>query len=289
MTETEHLRLEVSPGRSLAVSQYGEITGKPVFFFHGWPGARLQGRIAHEPSRSLGIRLIAVDRPGFGGSDFQPERRILDWPADITRVADLLGLSTFSVLGLSGGAPYALVCGSLIPERIQAIGIICGIGPSHLPGATEWISKEHRNMMRIARYAPWSLGFFLGRRRKRQLHEPEAAYQDLLESLPEIDRQALAKVKDLAMAATAASLKPGIRGHAWELRLFSQPWGFEREAIELPVALWHGEDDKTIFPKTGRMQADALPNCSATFIPGEGHYSLNINRIEEMLRDLTQL
>ena len=117
-------RIELSDGRYLAISEYGAPGGEPVFFFHGWPGARLQGQLADEPAKKLNIRFISPDRPGFGLSDFQPGRSILDWPKDILDLADSLGLDQFAVLGLSGGAPYALACAYAIPEQLTAVGII---------------------------------------------------------------------------------------------------------------------------------------------------------------------
>ncbi len=95
------MQFKLSDGRVLAYEQYGDADGRPVFFFHGTPGSRL----FHPPdevTRRTGVRLICVDRPGYGGSTFQPGRQILDWPADIAALADALGLRTFAVAGHSG-------------------------------------------------------------------------------------------------------------------------------------------------------------------------------------------
>jgi pimeloyl-ACP methyl ester carboxylesterase len=54
----------------------------------------------------LGVRHIQLDRPGFGLSDFQPGRTVLDWPDDVAHVADLLGIERFAVIGVSGRGPY---------------------------------------------------------------------------------------------------------------------------------------------------------------------------------------
>jgi pimeloyl-ACP methyl ester carboxylesterase len=288
MDEIAHSRIEISLNRYLALSVFGDPNGDPVFFFHGWPGARLQGRIAHESARSLGIRLIAIDRPGFGDSYFQPARQILDWPLDIGQIADDLGLPTFAIVGLSGGAPYALACGYRIPERIDAIVIVSGLGPSDVQGASQGVSKANRTLVRLARYAPWSLPLILRWRRQKQLNNPEGAFHSLLASLSEVDRRALLGVKDEAIGAGTASIKPGVKGHVWELHLFANSWGFSRQDIPLPIQLWHGVEDEHIFLSTGQAQANALPNCTARFVPGEGHYSLCINRMGEIFPSLME-
>ena len=97
----------------------------PVLYCHGFPSCRL------EPSMLpvSGIRLIALDRPGYGLSDPLPGRTLLDWPRDVAAAADALGLGRFAVAGVSGGAPYAAACAALLKDRIIGLALICGIAP----------------------------------------------------------------------------------------------------------------------------------------------------------------
>jgi pimeloyl-ACP methyl ester carboxylesterase len=96
--------IQLPDGRKLAYAEYGDSQGVPVFFFHGFPGSRYDGEYSGQVAAEMGIRLIAPDRPGMGYSDYQPNRRLLDWPADVGHLADTLGLDKFGVLGYSGGA-----------------------------------------------------------------------------------------------------------------------------------------------------------------------------------------
>ncbi len=107
--------IQLPDGRKLSYAEYGDSQGVPVFFFHGFPGSRFDGEYSGQAAAEMGIRLIAPDRPGMGHSDFQPNRRLLDWPADVGRLADTLGLDKFGVLGYSGGGPHALACAVRIP------------------------------------------------------------------------------------------------------------------------------------------------------------------------------
>jgi len=75
--------LKLNDGRQLCYDDLGQPGGKAVFYFHGVPSSRLDWRVwGNEAAlHSLGVRLIAIDRPGTGQSSFQPGRRLSDWPA----------------------------------------------------------------------------------------------------------------------------------------------------------------------------------------------------------------
>ena len=119
--------IQLRNGRRLAYALYGKPDGTPVFHFHGHPGSRLEGKLADRAARRLGVRLIVADRPGMGFSDYQPQRRLLDWPDTLVELADVLGIERFAVQGTSGGGPYALACAFRIPERLTACGVIAGL------------------------------------------------------------------------------------------------------------------------------------------------------------------
>src|SRR5947209_19434697 len=101
----------LSDGRVLGYNEYGPIDGKPLFYFHGTPSSRIEWQMfgGEQLATQLNLRVISMDRPGMGLSDFQTSRRLLDWPTDVAKLADELGIDHFSVLAFSGGGPYAAV------------------------------------------------------------------------------------------------------------------------------------------------------------------------------------
>ena len=109
-----HKQFTLPDGRSLGYAAYGDPQGKPLFFFHGFPSSRLEAQFTEGVAGRLGARIIAIDRPGFGRSDFKKERRIRDWPDDVLALADALGIDRFAVLGVSGGGPYAAACAHVL-------------------------------------------------------------------------------------------------------------------------------------------------------------------------------
>jgi len=114
--------LALADGRKLTCAEYGDRNGVPLFVFHGLPGSRLSWGLLPDPPFPPGVRVIAPDRPGYGGSDPHPGRSLLSWADDVAAVADTLELGRFGVLGISGGGPGALACASRMPERLIAVG-----------------------------------------------------------------------------------------------------------------------------------------------------------------------
>src|SRR5215472_6981947 len=121
--------IRLADGRALGFAEYGDPNGAPLFFFHGLWASRLTSHPDHEIARSLGVRLITMDRPGIGCSAPKPGRRLIDWPEDVAALADALQLQRFAILGWSGGGAYALACASRIPERLTAVGLASGGAP----------------------------------------------------------------------------------------------------------------------------------------------------------------
>ncbi len=275
--------VRLDDGRLLGYAEFGDPRGKPVMFFHGFPGSRLEGALGHEGAERAGVRLICIDRPGMGLSTFQPRRRMIDWPADVAALADALAIGRFAVGGVSGGGPYAAICALRLADRLTGAGIISGVGPFDAPGATDGMNRMNRILFFLGRRAPW-LARVPMLLMARALRHPEQAIDRMLDSLPAPDRAILERPAVRAAFAADASeaFRAGTGGLAWELVLYSRPWGFRLQDIQMEVHLWQGDADTNVPPAMGRYQAAAIPRCQATFCPGEGHM-LVIDRMEEIL------
>ena len=128
--EPDHPRtVSLSNGQVLALSEYGDANGLPVFFCHGWPSSRTMAELTDAAARELNLRIISPDRPGIRDSAMQPERRLLDWPPLLAELADLLEIGEFRVIGISGGAPYTLAAAWALPERVRAVAVVSGAPP----------------------------------------------------------------------------------------------------------------------------------------------------------------
>src|SRR5258708_31239448 len=115
MTRTDSKQIQLRDGLALGYAKFRDPAGKPLFFFHGFPGSRLQRYPDDALAISLGARIITIDRPGLGLSSFQPGRKLLDWPGDVVELAYALGIDRFAAIGLSRVGPCLLACTHKIP------------------------------------------------------------------------------------------------------------------------------------------------------------------------------
>jgi pimeloyl-ACP methyl ester carboxylesterase len=282
-------KIKLRDGRALTYAEYGDPRGKPVFLFHGMPGSRVF-RPHDEITTKLGVRLITVDRPGYGLSTFQSNRQILDWPNDIAQLADQLGIDKFAVAGHSGGGPYAAACAFALTDRVTAAALICGAGPVDSSGALEHMDGLNRMGFRVGRHIPWLVWWLLiwafyrdGNQRPEKIMEREAATRPRADAeLWKID-----SIREVCYASVVEAFRNGTKGHAWEARLMTRPWNLPVEKIQAPVHIWHGTSDRTTPIQMARYLAGRIPNCHTHFCEGEAHL-LIFPHWQEILLELTQ-
>ena len=284
----EHLTLP--DGRRLAFRRFGDPGGAPTLYFHGLPGSHVEAAFASAQARSAGVALIAVDRPGYGGSSFQVGRTLLDWPDDVRALAAHLGLGRFSLLGLSGGGPYALACGLRAPELLHRIALAGPLGPLDAPRATQGMSAVNRLGLAFAAAAP-SPALQLARAFAPLVRRhPELLLARLAAGSGPADRAALQdpKLRAALEASWREALRPGGRGFGHDLALLARPWGFDVSAVRVPVAVWHGEQDRVVPVRHARALVARLPRAEPRLLAGEGHFSLPLHHARAMLDGLAR-
>ena len=150
--------VQLPDGVLVAFQEYGDPTGTPLIFCHGWPSSRTMAQLADEPARALGVRIISPDRPGISGSTTHIDRKLSDWPSVVERLVDDLGLDDFRILAISGGAPYAYATAVAMPDRVRAIAIVGGVIPfaelkdvKGLLPLYRWMLAFYRNRPRLLR------------------------------------------------------------------------------------------------------------------------------------------
>jgi pimeloyl-ACP methyl ester carboxylesterase len=286
---------QLRDGRTLGYAEYGDPQGKPLFYFHGWPSSRIEfgGLNGDEIAQRLNLRVIAMDRPGFGLSSYQPRHRFTDWPPDVSQLADHLGLGRFAVMSYSAGSPYALACASALADRLTAVGVVSGVAqPFSAPGATKGMPTIM--LWTTARIHPRLTWFLFNLMKTTLANAPR-------DQLPASAKQAMMAEADFAFIQThpgvnGANLDSGVEairqgglGPAEAAALYWKPWGFRLEDIRTKVYTWHGEADLNApFAAHGNVLAQKLPNVNAKFFPGEGHISLVHKYLESILNILSR-
>jgi pimeloyl-ACP methyl ester carboxylesterase len=286
LTDLLSQSFRLADGRTLMYAEYGAPDGKPVFYFHGLSGSRLEPAILDgNDFVKAGMRLIACDRPGMGGSDFQHGRGFSHWPADVIALADQLGLGKFAVWGVSGGGGYVSACARLIPERLAAAVIVSGAGPMNSPAARASLGGMARLMWRLAGRSVPLTGLLLNVMLKSAQGDPARSKQQMLRNMPLAEKVYFEKPGRLEafIASGLESMRQGVRGITWDTHLYAVPWDFRMEEIRFPVRLLHGEADLNVPAAVARQVAAAIPGCQATFYPGETHLSMVVNHLNEVI------
>jgi pimeloyl-ACP methyl ester carboxylesterase len=277
--------IRLPDSRSLAYATWGDPQGKPLFLFHGSPSSRLF-RPSDSVTASHGVRLITVDRPGYGRSDFQEGRSLLDWPDDVAALADAMGLDTFTIVGHSSGGPYALACALVIASRIARVGLVSTVVPlDDVPAAYIDLDDDDKELIDVARREPVEARRRIEESGRWLLEKPDAFLQA---PRPEPDRVLLddPKVRSMFIQMIRESVRSGLAGYAWDGIIERNPWGFSLQEIESEILVWHGDQDHYIPRAHIEQMASLLPDCRATFYPDEAH-GVIIARWKEILSTLT--
>ncbi|OLS31979.1 MAG: Non-heme chloroperoxidase [Candidatus Heimdallarchaeota archaeon AB_125] len=295
-TDSENLgkTMTLSDGRKLGYIERGTSKDETVFYLHGWPSSRLELLEVTSFITISGYRLISIDRPGIGLSDFKKKRTLLDIADDVVELADFLDIKKFSVLGLSGGAPYAHACAFKIPDRLNSVGIVSGLGPLY-------ITKKHMSgpegfMLTLGKTAPWLLRIFINAalakplKSKNQDKAKEKFLAVNLKNAPEPERKRLEHpgVFDAIWKQMQEAFIQGTKGSTKDVSLYTKHWGFELKDIpdKVKYFLWHGELDNLAPVGIGKAVAEEIHHCVSKYYPEEGHSSILFNNFEEIINTL---
>jgi pimeloyl-ACP methyl ester carboxylesterase len=269
-------QLVLRTGRKLELGEYGDPSGHPALFFHGLIGSHNQAAYISEEARRQGLRIIAPNRPGVGRSEFTERRTPLDVLPDAEDVVRSLGLERFSVIGISGGAAYALAVLHKLGPRVATTTVISGMGPMLLRGGLRGMDPRRRLFVEIGSRIPHLAVRFFQKASERFRDHPEAFLDRLVSTWSVADQTLFQRsdvyklfLRDLHEVFTHGT---GAADLAQQLTVYRNYGSFLKD---LPAAgritLWHGLADTIVPPAMTWQMAHALPNCEAHFVPG-GHF-----------------
>jgi pimeloyl-ACP methyl ester carboxylesterase len=263
-------RVALPDGRTLSYAELGDPSGVPVVVLDG-PGSRGLARAASAAAATVGVRLIAPDRPGFGDSTPDPSRTFASWPADLAALADHLGIARFGLLAQSGGTPYALATALRLPERVRALGFTGAISPLGEPDAMQDVAGPMRVSFALARRAPWLLRPLLS----LAARDPDKAAERAMKDLPPLDRAVIEQPagRDIHVRTTREILAHTDEMRH-ELRLLVRPWDLDLADVRVPVRLWVGACDPTHPPVMSERLVARLPDARMHVVPDAATFGL---------------
>lgn len=296
MTESTHVNestlfKSLRDGRKLCYSEIGAANGRCVLFFHGGLECRLVCPQDASSAAACGCRVISIDRPGFGQSDFQPKRRLLDWAADVRELIDELGIDRCAVVGWSAGGPHALACAYALAPRITHTVVVSGAGRMDRLGAIDEIrSSSIRRATRVARRSSLLLRLAMVSLARQARRDPEAFLTRMIteDTTPPRDRELInqPEIKRDLMRCFRETFRQGGRGPAWDACLISRPWGIPIDQIQGRISLWYGDADDVVSVGMAKDLEATLPSAQLRLLPSEGHF-LFMEHWAEILRAAT--
>jgi pimeloyl-ACP methyl ester carboxylesterase len=272
MTGTQTLTL--GDGRRLAWFEAGKASGPLVFAFHGLPGSREQRHPDERLAERAGVRLIHVERPGFGLSDPRVGRSFRDWASDISELADYLRADQFRVAGVSGGGPFALACAAYLPDRVERLALVSSVGPPGSMNQPVRMLGPARLGFTLARHAPWMLTASLVLFSRLVLVHPRAFIAQAARDLGGRDLAILAdeSVRQMLVSDLREALRQGANAMRTELGLLASDWNLPFSAVRASCSLWHGERDRLVPAEASRYLAKHISNSRLMLLPEEGHF-----------------
>lgn len=276
-------------GRKIGVAAYGNPSGHPLFFFHGTPSSRINPTVEAldalmNRTNVPQFRVIALDRPGYGQSDPQPDRSLQDWVEDTIKVADLLGVEKFALMGVSGGGPYAIAVSHGAPERVICTAVISGIGPLVVPELRSMLSAAEDLMLKAAEHAPEQLTAWANQVKAN----PAVFVNRIFSQLPEEQKRL---VSDDMLASYAESLGEACRrpdGLISDYKIFGRPWNIPLSDIRTPIRFWHSDADHNVPIGHAEYLVNAIPGAELVRMNGMNHYTSLLAPLMEVLHDLAK-
>jgi pimeloyl-ACP methyl ester carboxylesterase len=276
------VRFVLKSGRRVAVHRttngmawFPESEERVVVFCHSAPGA---GVLDPNPAatRARNVRLVSVDRPGYGGSSPVGAGKwatVASAAEDLAAVLESLTVKPVGVVGWSAGGRVALALAARHPDLVDRVVVLATPAPDP---EVPWIAPEERSQLeRLRGLAPEEahaeLVGRLGSVPPEDPHSPEALWllgatgADEAALRSEGVRTRLGAMLQQAFVQGAGGMAADIAGYCL------QPWGFEPEAVQAKTLLLYGARDPLADPRHGRWWHSRLPNASLEVVPGVGH------------------
>jgi pimeloyl-ACP methyl ester carboxylesterase len=285
--------VRLADGRVIEAVTSGPIGSTALMFHNGTPTAALLSRELVTSAARHDLPVVTFSRPGYAGSTPQPGRTVADVVPDTAAVLDAIGVDSFVTLGWSGGGPHALACAALLPDRCAAAVSLAGVGPYGVDGLDFLAGMGDENIEEFGAALDGlePLTKFL------EMFAPvlaELKGADIAASLGDLvsqaDKAALTgEFADYMAAVIRRAVSNGIEGWRDDDLAFTRDWGFDLASIRRPVAIWQGAQDRMVPFAHGEWLAAHVPGAVARLFPDEGHLSLAVARLDDIVDDLVNL
>jgi len=266
--------MTLSDGRELSYDTYGDPEGVPVIFSHGFSDSHVIRHPNDSLTASLGVRWIAADQPGVGGSTPMKGRKMVDWGIDMEQLADHLSLQGFNVAGHSGGGPHALSIAHHLPGRVSNVVLASPVAPFDDGGVTSMLVLNDLKRVVKIRHLHHLIRWAMRATAKKINKDIPSYVESIVEELPHEAETILRNPEQQALFEENFRLayvqnEEGI----YEMTLALWEWGFGSRNIRQSVDIFYGNDDGIISPQMSLYLSEQLPSATTHEWDGANHYS----------------
>ena len=278
-------QFKLKDGRELEIADNGINSESAIVFHHGTPGHASSWTDWLESAATAGIRAIAYSRAGYGTSDRNPGRSVINVNSDIAQVLDAKNITKFVSIGWSGGGPHCLA-NTFEPRNVGAISL-AGVGAFGVDDLDflEGMGPENHDEFGAALKGEAVIDQWMNDNAGPM---KSVTGSDIIEAfgglIGDADKAVLEGGEAEAIAASYRSgLAVSFDGWIDDDLVFVKKWGFELESITKPVFLWQGDDDFMVPHAHSYWLEKHSPTATLSFKPGEGHISLTVRYRKEIL------
>lgn len=260
--------LPLARGRRLAYEEFGAPDGYPLLYLHDSGSSRLECGFFDAAARRHGFRLIAIDRPGIGHSDYYPAGRPAEVCDDAAELADHLRLDRFGLMSLGAGGLFGLTLAHRLPERVSTQLSLGGVpggafneagGCSRLTGCWNGMAPAAVRALARVRYAMAG-------------NDPRRVVAGLSSRLAGVDRKILEapSVSRLLVLDQRAALRQGPRGLTQDLAACFRKLDFRLQDVAAPMTVWRGQADRLSLRSDCEYLVSRLPTAWYRRVPNQG-------------------
>jgi pimeloyl-ACP methyl ester carboxylesterase len=269
------LTLDLPSNRTLAYAEWGDPAGKPVLLLHRSPGSRL---FDPDPDATARVRLITVDRPGFGGTDPVAKPSFSAAAEDLSTLAEALDLRAIALMGWSGGGQFALASVPALADRLASLTLIVTPAPDD---AIPWYPEDSRPMLPAVRADPVATLPMVARGFEAMMADPDGLSRSD-PSAADADTRSQPGVLEAYTAMMREAGRQAGAGMAFDVVAGARGDRLPLEALNVPTRLWYGAGDEYIKLEHGRWYAERIAGSRLEEVQGAGHL-LPVLRWREIL------
>lgn len=247
--------------------------GFPVVLYHGFPELWYSWRHQLPALAAAGLRAIAPDMRGYGGTDKPAEREAYDMEhlvGDFVGLLDALGLERAAIVGHDWGGFVVWSAALMAPERVErVVGVNTPLLPRTPIPPTRFIAQSGDQRL------SYILFFQESGRAERFFQE------DLEGALRRFYDGAAARPGFLSEEGfrvyVEAFREGGLTGPLNFYRNLDRNWeaaaALEGRRVECPALMVAAEKDPVLRPELTAGMEERVPNLRQELIPDCGHWT----------------